>query len=46
MKTYVVIFSNGQKAWFQDIYEIEEYLKKHKDLEIIDGFAFSLSVNQ
>ena len=44
-KRFIVTFSNGEKVLFTYDYEIEEYLKKHKGLEVVNGFAFPLEVN-
>ena len=43
-KRFIVTFSNGEKVLFTYDYEIEEYLKKHKDLKVVNGFAFPLEV--
>ena len=43
-KRFIVTFSNGEKVLFTYDYEIEDYLKKHKDLEVVNGFAFPLEV--
>lgn len=43
-KRFIVTFSNGEKVLFTYDYEIEEYLKKHKGLEVVNGFTFPLEV--